>query len=78
MPSDAINKNEFCRRANERSYDILSAEDSTQNIAFEHLYQISKFGFTPVPATRLTVKVPYKMGNSEFLALMNVPQVCSS
>ncbi|XP_063981527.1 integrin alpha-4-like [Diachasmimorpha longicaudata] len=62
-------------RANERSYDILSAEDSTQNISFEHLYQISKFGLTPVSTTRLTVKVPYRVGNMDFLALTNKPMV---
>ncbi|XP_015124379.1 integrin alpha-4 [Diachasma alloeum] len=62
-------------RANERSYDVLSAEDSTRNISFEHLYQISKSGFTPVSTTRLTVKVPYRVGDMEFLALMNKPMM---
>uniref|UniRef100_A0A0C9S078 Itga4 protein n=1 Tax=Fopius arisanus TaxID=64838 RepID=A0A0C9S078_9HYME len=63
--------------ANERNYD-LPVEFSAQNISFEHLYKISKFGFTPVPNTKLIVKVPYRVKDRKFLAITNAPMITVS
>lgn len=65
----------YCSKAIEKSYYLPNLDSDQSNIIFQHVYQILKFGATPVEEARLVVNLPTAIDNSDSLILLYKPRV---
>lgn len=64
-----------CRKAIEKSYYLSNLNSDRENIIFQHIYQILKFGATPIEEARLVVNLPTVVDDSESLVSLYKPRV---
>ena len=64
-----------CRKAIEKSYYLSNLDSDRSNIVFQHVYQILKFGETPIEEARLVVNLPTAISDSDSSILLYKPQV---
>lgn len=64
-----------CRKAIEKSYYLSNLDSDRENIIFQHIYQILKFGATPIEEARLVVNLPTVVDDSESLVSLYKPRV---
>lgn len=64
-----------CRKATEKSYYLSNLDSEQANIIFQHVYQILKFGATPIQEARLVINLPTAVDDSDSLVLLYEPRV---
>jgi len=64
-----------CRKAIEKSYYLSNLDSDRSNIIFQHIYQILKFGATPIEKARLIVNLPTAIDDSDSLIFLYKPRV---
>ncbi|XP_043283183.1 integrin alpha-8-like [Venturia canescens] len=57
------------------NYYFNHQNEKPSNVTFQHTYQVSRYGATPIFEARISVRVPYKIGDLEFLTITNKPRV---
>ncbi|KAG5327232.1 ITA3 protein, partial [Pseudoatta argentina] len=62
-------------KAIEKSYYLPNLDSDRSNIVFQHVYQILKFGETPIEDARLVVNLPTAIDDSDSPILLNKPRI---
>ncbi|KYN30945.1 Integrin alpha-PS3 [Trachymyrmex septentrionalis] len=62
-------------KAIEKSYYLSNLDSDRSNIVFQHVYQILKFGETPIEEARLVVNLPTAISDSDSSILLYKPQI---
>ncbi|XP_011863449.1 PREDICTED: integrin alpha-PS3-like isoform X2 [Vollenhovia emeryi] len=62
-------------KALEKSYYLFNLNSARSNVIFQHVYQISKFGATPVEEAQLVVNLPTAVDSSDSLVLLYQPRI---
>ncbi|XP_011701218.1 PREDICTED: integrin alpha-3-like [Wasmannia auropunctata] len=62
-------------KAIEKSYYLSNLDSDRSNIIFQHVYQILKFGATPIEEARLVVNLPTAIDDSDSLVLLYKPRI---
>lgn len=65
----------YCRKAIEKNYYLFNLDSDQSNIIFQHVYQILKFGATPLEEARLIINLPTTINDSDPLVLLYEPRV---
>jgi len=64
-----------CRKAIEKNYYLPNLDSDRSNIVFQHVYQILKFGKTPIEEARLVVNLPTAINDSDSPIFLYKPRV---
>ncbi|KAG5330741.1 ITA9 protein, partial [Acromyrmex charruanus] len=62
-------------KAIEKSYYLPNLDSDRSNIVFQHVYQILKFGETPIEEARLVVNLPTAIDDSDSPILLYKPRI---
>ncbi|XP_018304279.1 integrin alpha-8 [Mycetomoellerius zeteki] len=62
-------------KAIEKSYYLSNLDSDRSNIVFQHVYQISKLGGTPIEEARLVVNLPTAIDDSDSPILLYKPRI---
>ncbi|XP_018399144.1 PREDICTED: integrin alpha-9-like [Cyphomyrmex costatus] len=62
-------------KAIEKSYYLSNLDNDRSNIVFQHVYQILKFGETPIEEARLVVNLPTIIDDSDSPVLLYKPRI---
>ncbi|XP_071627981.1 integrin alpha-5-like [Temnothorax longispinosus] len=62
-------------KANEKSYYLFNLDSDQSDIIFQHVYQILKFGVTPIEEARLVINLPISINDSDSLVLLYEPRI---
>ncbi|XP_018358282.1 PREDICTED: integrin alpha-PS3-like isoform X1 [Trachymyrmex cornetzi] len=62
-------------KAIEKSYYLPNLDSDRSNIVFQHVYQIMKFGETPIEEARLIVNLPTAIHNSDSPIFLYKPRI---
>ena len=65
-----------CRKATEEYYYLYPGlEEDLLNVTFRHIYQVLKFGESPLEKAQLTVNVPAAINDSDSFVFLYKPRV---